>query len=112
MAAWWSGRPWWKAVSTAPAIRPAALALAAWAAQAVPALARHPVTETGTNVAPRLAGGLPAIGRVRPGLLVATGHFRNGVLLTPITGEVIADLVAGRPPADAALAFDASSAVG
>lgn len=90
----------------------AVLALAAWAAAAVPALARNPVTETWTGLRPRLAGGLPAIGRVRPGLLVATGHFRNGVLLTPITGDMIADLVAGRSPSATALAFDASAAVG
>jgi glycine oxidase len=89
----------------------AALQLAAWAGSAIPALARCAVTETWTGLRPRLAGGLPAIGRVRPGLLLATGHFRNGVLLAPLTGEIIADLVAGRAVADAALAFDASAAV-
>ena len=25
-------------------------------------------------------------------LVVATGHFRNGILLTPITAELVADL--------------------
>lgn len=90
----------------------AVLAMAAWAATAVPALSRSAVTETWTGLRPRLAGGLPAIGRVRPGLLVATGHFRNGVLLSPITGDIVADLVGGRPPIDTALAFDASAAVG
>jgi glycine oxidase len=29
-----------------------------------------------------------------PGLLLATGHFRNGVLLTPVTGDVMAELLA------------------
>ena len=33
------------------------------------------------------------------GLYFATGHYRNGILLTPITGEVIRDLVLGREPA-------------
>src|ERR1700737_3057545 len=28
-----------------------------------------------------------------PGLVYATGHFRNGVLLAPLTGRVVADLV-------------------
>ena len=32
------------------------------------------------------------------GLFFATGHYRNGILLTPITGEVIRDLVLGRAP--------------
>jgi glycine oxidase len=29
-------------------------------------------------------------------LAVATGHYRNGILLTPITGEAVAGLLAGR----------------
>jgi glycine oxidase len=38
-----------------------------------------------------------------PGLVLATGHYRNGVLLTPVTGEVIAELlVSGTLPALAA----------
>lgn len=72
---------------------PAAIAaLAAWAGEAVPALAGCPVTETWTGLRPRLAGGLPAIERVAPGLIVATGHFRNGILLAPLTGELVAGL--------------------
>ncbi len=87
-------------------------ALTAWAMAAVPALVGTSVSESWTGLRPRLAGGLPAIGRVRTGLLVATGHFRNGILLAPITGTIIADLLAGRDPGSAALAFDASAAVG
>jgi glycine oxidase len=48
---------------------------------------------------------LPAIGRVpgREDLIVAAGHYRNGILLAPLTGELVADLVAGRrPPFDLA----------
>ena len=29
----------------------------------------------------------------------APGHFRNGILLGPVTGELMADAVMGRPPA-------------
>ena len=41
----------------------------------------------------------------RPGartarVLLATGHFRNGVLLAPVTGEAVAALLAGEPPPD------------
>ena len=37
------------------------------------------------------------------GLIVATGHYRNGVLLTPITGDGVAALVAdGALPAELA----------
>ena len=30
-----------------------------------------------------------------PGLLVAAGHYRNGVLLSPVTGELVTALVTG-----------------
>ena len=33
----------------------------------------------------------------RDGLLLATGYFRNGVLLSAITGEIISALVLGEP---------------
>jgi glycine oxidase len=29
-----------------------------------------------------------------PGLVLATGHYRNGVLLTPVTADIIAEVVA------------------
>lgn len=63
--------------------------LAAGARRLVPALAQAAIVETWTGLRPRLAGGLPVIARVRPGLILATGHFRNGVLLTPITAEIV-----------------------
>jgi glycine oxidase len=31
------------------------------------------------------------------GLVYATGHYRNGILLTPITAELIATALAGAP---------------
>jgi glycine/D-amino acid oxidase-like deaminating enzyme len=38
---------------------------------------------------------IPAIGPSPnlPGLIYATGHFRNGVLLAPLTAAIVADLV-------------------
>lgn len=40
---------------------------------------------------------LPVLGPVegREGLFLATGHYRNGVLLAPITGEVVSALALG-----------------
>lgn len=64
--------------------------LATGARRLVPALARAEIVETWTGLRPRLSGGLPVIARVRPGLILATGHFRNGVLLTPISAEIVA----------------------
>jgi len=49
---------------------------------------------------PAAADGLPVLGPVpgRPGLVVATGHFRNGILLAPITGKLVAELlIHGQP---------------
>ncbi len=48
-----------------------------------------------TGIRPQTSDGLPYLGEVPSckGLLVATGHYRNGILLSPITGEIIADLV-------------------
>ncbi len=71
--------------------------LAANARRVLPALADCPVAETWTGLRPQLNGGLPVIARIRPDLLVATGHFRNGVLLTPITAAAIAHLALGDP---------------
>jgi len=40
------------------------------------------------------------------GLVVATGHHRNGILLTPVTGDAVAAVVAGDPLPDEVLACD------
>ncbi len=57
---------------------------------------------------PSTADALPVIGRYTDGnnlRFVATGHFRNGILLAPGTAYVIADLVCGRRPAIDIAAF-------
>jgi glycine oxidase len=33
-----------------------------------------------------------------PGYYVATGHFRDGILLAPITAQVMADVISGTDP--------------
>ncbi|MBW3595171.1 MAG: glycine oxidase ThiO [Actinobacteria bacterium] len=38
----------------------------------------------------------PVIGEIAPDVIVATGHYRNGILLTPITARAVAALVDGR----------------
>jgi glycine oxidase len=42
---------------------------------------------------------LPILGRdpERPSLIYACGHSRNGVLMAPLTGDIVADLVTGTP---------------
>lgn len=40
---------------------------------------------------------LPVIGPVAEGLILATGHYRNGILLAPVTAVTVAGLVEGKP---------------
>jgi D-amino-acid dehydrogenase len=57
-------------------------------------LADRPVLETWAGLRPCLPDGLPAIGRLGR-VVVATGHAMKGVSLAPITGRLVAQLIAG-----------------
>lgn len=63
------------------------------AAELVPALADFELVETRAGLRPKVSDGLPVLGRMPNGVLVATGHYRNGILLTPVTATAMADLV-------------------
>jgi glycine oxidase len=71
----------------------------------LPMIADLPLVETWAGFRPGTPDGLPIIGAdadVR-GLVYATGHFRNGILLAPITAACVASIVMGeRPPLDLA----------
>ncbi len=55
----------------------------------------RPVIATWAGLRPRAAGGLPVIGPCGEidGLFCATGHYRNGILLAPLTGELISEAI-------------------
>ena len=57
---------------------------------------------------PGSSDGLPLLGRLPGwrGVILAGGHFRNGILLAPITGELVGDIVARRRPRLSIDAFD------
>ncbi len=60
----------------------------------VPKIAASAVLNTWAGLRPYSQDGLPVIGQTEmPGLIVATGHFRNGILLAPITAEIVAELI-------------------
>ena len=62
-----------------------------------PRLAEFSINEAWAGLRPLSGEGTPLIGRV-PNLkntFVATGHYRNGILLAPITAKLIADEVTG-----------------
>ncbi len=66
----------------------------------LPGLAESPFVTAWAGLRPGTPDRLPYIGPVpgADGLLAATGHYRNGLLLGPVTGEIVADLIAGREP--------------
>jgi glycine oxidase len=70
----------------------------------VPALDAAPVVETWSNFRPYTDDHLPVLGKSAvEGLILATGHYRYGILLTPITAQVLAELIAtGAPSVDLA----------
>ncbi len=68
----------------------------ALAMEICPALASAPVQEMWAGLRPCTDDRLPILGAgPLPGLFLATGHFRNGILLTPITAKLIAQMVLG-----------------
>jgi glycine oxidase len=77
------------------------------ALRAVPALAGFALVETWAGLRPASHDGRPYIGATAiDGYLVAAGHYRNGILLAPVTAQAIAAVLADVPaPVDLA-AFD------
>ncbi|MFG1607361.1 FAD-dependent oxidoreductase [Actinoplanes sp. NPDC049265] len=59
----------------------------------VPALADCAITETLAGHRPSTPDNAPLLGRLDDRTVVAAGHHRNGVLLAPVTADLIADLV-------------------
>lgn len=59
----------------------------------VPGLAEFELTETTVGHRPGTPDNAPVLGRLDERVVVAAGHFRNGVLLAPVTAELIAGLV-------------------
>jgi glycine/D-amino acid oxidase-like deaminating enzyme len=76
-------------------------ALISAASAMLPLVADLPLIETWAGFRPGTPDGHPILG-TDPSLrklLYATGHFRNGILLAPVTARIIADLLTGqRPP--------------
>jgi glycine oxidase len=62
----------------------------------VPGITELPLTETLAGLRPGSPDNGPILGPAAlDGLLLATGHHRNGVLLTPVTGDVMGEVLAG-----------------
>lgn len=65
------------------------------ACELVPMLWRASLVDARAGLRPATTSGKPIIGRStdHPSVIYATGHFRNGVLLAPLTAKLVADLV-------------------
>jgi glycine oxidase len=67
------------------------------ASELVPALADEHIVDSWSGLRPCSSDELPVIGNIPAvsNLTVATGHYRNGILLAPVTAKIVADAIAG-----------------
>ena len=65
------------------------------AVTALPAISELILAEVNVGLRPGSKDNGPIVGRVTGGLIVATGHFRNGILLSAATADAVAALLAG-----------------
>ncbi|PYX82462.1 MAG: glycine oxidase ThiO [Acidobacteria bacterium] len=69
------------------------------ATKLVPALVEARILEDWAGLRPGTPDNLPILGATRtPGYFVAAGHFRDGILLTPITAQIMSQVVCGETP--------------
>ena len=81
-------------------------AIKSMAMEIAPGFKELPLLTSWAGFRPRAKDGLPVLGPCAEisGLLYATGHYRNGILLAPITGKLIADaIVEGVMPASSSV---------
>jgi glycine oxidase len=82
----------WDTTVTAGAVRE----LLEDATEVVPALGELELVEALARLRPGTPDNGPIIGcSALPGLVLATGHYRNGVLLAPLTADAVASAIAG-----------------
>ncbi|HZB47250.1 MAG TPA: glycine oxidase ThiO [Pyrinomonadaceae bacterium] len=84
-------------------------AIAANAQEIAPRVGGLALVDSWSGLRPRAADDWPVLGASEEveSLYYATGHYRNGILLAPLTGEVVAGLVTGGESASAARALEA-----
>jgi glycine oxidase len=69
------------------------------AVKVVPALAEARILEDWAGLRPGTPDALPILGGTQTdGYYAATGHYRDGILLTPITAQIMAQVITGEPP--------------
>ncbi|WP_020669903.1 glycine oxidase ThiO [Amycolatopsis nigrescens] len=69
-----------------------------------PGIAEYELTEVTAGLRAASVDNLPVLGELSPGVLAATGHHRNGLLLAPVTADAVVAMLAGEKPPEQALA--------
>jgi glycine oxidase len=64
----------------------------------LPAVSELTLAEASAGLRPGSADNGPVVGAVAPGLIVAAGHYRNGIMLSAATADAVAELLAGGEP--------------
>ena len=73
---------------------------------ALPAISELILAEISVGRRPGSQDNGPIVGRTStPGLILATGHFRNGILLSAATADAVTALLTGRQPSEEWLPF-------
>jgi glycine oxidase len=69
-----------------------------WNKNVLPYLTNEIPFHTWAGLRPATQDGYPLIGKLKaaPHVIFATGHYRNGILLSPVTGHIVADLIEGK----------------
>jgi glycine oxidase len=67
---------------------------AAW--EVLPEIEELELVEAAARLRPATPDNVPVIGE-RDGVIWATGHYRNGVLLAPVTADAVIGLLTGAP---------------
>jgi glycine oxidase len=63
----------------------------------IPELGNAKILEDWAGLRPGTPDALPFLGETStPGYYAATGHFRDGILLAPITAWIMADVIGGK----------------
>jgi glycine oxidase len=76
------------------------------ARELVPAVTELSVTEVAAGLRPGSPDNAPLIGPTMvPGLILAAGHYRNGILLAPVTADLVAELITTGALPEAGAAF-------
>ena len=69
------------------------------AARVLPALKSATFERSWSGIRPQTGDGLPYLGQhpTYKNLVIASGHYRNGILLSPITGKLVTKMIHGEP---------------